>query len=216
MSNMRDNFHLVLSVASLGLFFGAVVLAPRFGRSSAHGGSLDVLRVSPYQRRQQLLRTVESMYGSERGTQRRQQLLSTTSEVDRAMGDSKAGYIDSSQRLGRVKAIGVRQHSLDEGLPTLTSDTVWSKGSPQNQGWSGGDFEAGAADNTGTGKVKGTQYAWWQRHLVPDQDFQKTMMHLQATEPHYDAHGNEFDPGEREGENSPVSYRGPGFDRMSP
>jgi len=106
---MQGNFHLVLSVASLGLFFGAVVLAPRFGRSSAHGGSLDVLRVSPYQRRQQLLRTVEMveiMYGSERGTQRRQQLLSTTSEVDRAMGDSEAGYIDSSQRLGRVKAIG--------------------------------------------------------------------------------------------------------------
>ena len=37
---------------------------------------------------------------------------------------------------------GVAHHSLDEGLPTLTSSTIWSTGSPQNQGWSGGDFEA--------------------------------------------------------------------------
>jgi len=62
----------------------------------------------------------------------------------------------------------------------------------------------------------GTQYAWWQRHLMPNKDFEQTMAHLQANEPHYDAHGNEFDPAEREGEHSPVSYRGPGFDRMSP
>jgi len=60
---------------------------------------------------------------------------------------------------------GVSEHSLDEGLPTLTSKTIWSNGSPQNQGWSGGDFEAGTANNAGTGKIKGTQYAWWQRHL---------------------------------------------------
>ena len=39
-----------------------------------------------------------------------------------------------------------------------------------------------------------------------------------GAEPHYDAHGNEYDPSEREGENenAPMSYRGPGFDRMSP
>jgi hypothetical protein len=51
---------------------------------------------------------------------------------------------------------------------------------------------------------------------MPNKDFEQTMAHLQANEPHYDAHGNEFDPAEREGEHSPVSYRGPGFDRMSP
>ena len=52
--------------------------------------------------------------------------------------------------------------------------------------------------------------------MMPDDQFHKTMAHLQATEPHYDAHGNEFDPSEREGEHSPSSYRGPGFDRMTP
>ena len=108
------------------------------------------------------------------------------------------------------------QHNLDEGLPTLTSESIWSKGSPQNQGWSGGDFEAGAADNAGTGKIKGTQYAWWQRHLLPDAEFQSTMAHLQAAEPHYDAHGNEFDPAEHDQEHAPVSYRGPGYERLSP
>ena len=115
-----------------------------------------------------------------------------------------------------VRRAGVAQHNLDEGLPTLTSESIWSKGSPQNQGWSGGDFEAGAADNAGTGKIKGTQYAWWQRHLLPDAEFQSTMAHLQAAEPHYDAHGNEFDPAEHDQEHAPVSYRGPGYERLSP
>lgn len=67
-----------------------------------------------------------------------------------------------------------------------------------------------------TGIASGTQYAWWQRHLMPEKDFQQTMAHLQAVEPHYDSHGNEYDPAERDAENSPMSYRGPGFDRMSP
>ena len=80
---------------------------------------------------------------------------------------------------------------------------------------------------------------------MPDKDFQETVAHLKAAgeihstssslvliqpvcayavlivyesgaEPHYDAHGNEYDPSEREGENAPMSYRGPGFNRMSP
>ena len=39
------------------------------------------------------------------GNQRRQQLLSTESEVDRALGESD-GYTDSRQKLGRVQATG--------------------------------------------------------------------------------------------------------------
>ena len=216
---MRETSHLMLAVAALGVFLLAAVSAPRVVREAGDAGSFAVVQITPYQRRQQLLSTVETMYGRDlpqRGVQRRQQLLSTVSEIDRALGDSEDANSDDGSGIGRVQATGVRHHSLDAGLPTLTSSTIWSTGSPQNQGWSGGDFEAGSADNTGTGKIKGTQYAWWQRHLMPDQDFQKTMAHLQATEPHYDAHGNEYDPSERDSEAAPVSYRGPGFGRMTP
>ena len=51
---------------------------------------------------------------------------------------------------------------------------------------------------------------------MPDSEFQKTMAHLKSTEPHYDEHGNEYDPAERDSEHSPASYRSPGFDRMTP
>ena len=209
---MRETSHLVIAVAALGVFLLAVVAAPRVGRAAGDPGSFSVVH------RQQLLSTVETMYGRDlpQQAQHRQQLLSTVSEIDRALGDSEDATSEDGSSIGRVQATGVRQHSLDAGLPTLTSSTIWSTGSPQNQGWSGGDFEAGSADNAGTGKIKGTQYAWWQRHLMPDQDFQKTMAHLQATEPHYDAHGNEYDPNERDSEAAPVSYRGPGFSRMTP
>lgn len=204
---MRETSHLVIAVAALGVFLLAVVAAPRVG-----------LRSAAEHQRGQLLSTVETMYGRDlpQRAQHRQQLLSTVSEIDRALGHSEDATSEDGSSIGRVQATGVRQHSLDAGLPTLTSSTIWSTGSPQNQGWSGGDFEAGSADNAGTGKIKGTQYAWWQRHLMPDQDFQKTMAHLQATEPHYDAHGNEYDPNERDSEAAPVSYRSAGFSRMTP
>lgn len=80
-----------------------------------------------------------------------------------------------------------------------------------SQGWSGGDYEAG------TGSIKTSQYSWWQRNLMPQKDFEKTMQHLKKTEPTYDQHGNEIDGGNGEpGEGNPMSYRGPGFYRMSP
>ena len=156
---MRDTFHLVLAVAVLGIFLLAFVATPRVERAASVGGSVSLLRVAPIARRQQLLSTtVERMYGPgsvQVQVQRRQSLLSTVSEIDRAMGNSEDGYRENRDRIGRVQATGVAQHSLDEGLPTLTSSTIWSRGSPQNQGWSGGDFEAGSSDNTGTGKIKG-------------------------------------------------------------
>jgi hypothetical protein len=76
MGSMRETFHLVLSVAALGVFLLAVVAAPRVG-DAASSSSFAVLRVTPQQRRQQLLRTVETMYGSDRSpaVQQRQQLL---------------------------------------------------------------------------------------------------------------------------------------------
>jgi hypothetical protein len=152
---MRETFHLVLAVAALGIFLLALVATPRVERAASVGGSVSLLRVA---RHQQLLSTVEHMYGpgsAQLQVQRRQSLLNTVSEIDRAMGNSEDGYRENRDRIGRVQATGVAQHSLDEGLPTLTSSTIWSRGSPQNQGWSGGDFEAGSSDNTGTGKIKG-------------------------------------------------------------
>lgn len=152
---MRDTFHLVLAVASLGIFSFALVATPRV-ESAVEAGSVMLIQVAPIARRQQLLSTVERMYGSAQ-VQRRQSLLSTVSEIDRALGNSGDGYNENRQSIGRIQATGVAQHSLDEGLPTLTSKSIWSKGSPQNQGWSGGDFEAGGSDNTGTGKIKGAR-----------------------------------------------------------
>lgn len=82
----------------------------------------------------------------------------------------------------------------------------------QWQGWSGGDYE------TGTGSIKGTQYSWWQRHLKPQKQFESEIAALQKSEPHYDEHGNEVSPvkGVDIGEGNPMSFRGPGFYRMSP
>ena len=223
---MRESFHLVLAVAGLGVFLLALVATPprapaaegEHGRflvqqyvESLYGGSNRAPRVS--QRRQQLMRTVESLYTGQHAAQRSQKLLAATqSEIERALGHSEGGRQHSGEKLGRVQAQGVARHSQDAGLPTLTSDSIWSPGSPQNEGWSGGDFESGTEDNAGTGKIRGSQYAWWQRHLLPRRDFQETMARLQAAEPHYDAHGNEFVPSQH----APVSHRGPGFNRLNP
>ena len=194
----------MLAVAGLGVFLLALVVTPprapaaegEHGRflvqqyvETLYGGSSRAPRVS--QRRQQLMRTVESLYTGQHAAQRSQKLLATQSEIARALGNSEGGRQHSGEKLGRVQAQGVARHSQDAGLPTLTSDTIWSPGSP---GWSGGDFESGTEDNAGTGKIRGSQYAWWQRHLLPRGNFQETMARLQAAEPHYDAHGNEFVP----------------------
>mmetsp|Transcript_45903 Transcript_45903/g.115093 ORF Transcript_45903/g.115093 Transcript_45903/m.115093 type:complete len:163 (+) Transcript_45903:55-543(+) len=111
-----------------------------------------------------------------------------------------------------MQSKGVSEGALDEGLPTLTDGSIWDKGSPQNEGWSGGDY------SSGTGRIKRSQYSWWQRHLKPDKQFASEMTDLQKREPHYDMHGNEVSPvhGTEVGEGNPMSYRGPGFDRMTP
>ena len=114
MNTMRETFHLVLSVATLGVFLLAIVSAPRVGRAAGDAGSFAVLQTTPYQRRQQLLSTVEDMYGRETGSQKayvshvqqRQQLLSTVSEIDRALGDSEDAVNENSQSIGRVQATG--------------------------------------------------------------------------------------------------------------
>jgi hypothetical protein len=85
---MRETSHLMLAVAALGVFLLAAVSAPRVARAAGDAGSFAMVQITPYQRRQQLLSTVETMYGRDR-PQRRQQLLSTVSEIDRALGDSE-------------------------------------------------------------------------------------------------------------------------------
>jgi hypothetical protein len=130
---MRETFHLVLAVAALGVFLLAMVSMPRVERAASQGGRVAVLRALP--QRQQLLlaaSAVARMYGP--AAQRRQSLLSTVSEIDRALGSSEDGYRENRKSIGRVQATGVRNRNLDEGLPTLTSGTIWSRGSPQNQG----------------------------------------------------------------------------------
>eukprot|EP00286_Rhodomonas_abbreviata_P015241 CAMPEP_0181323420 /NCGR_PEP_ID=MMETSP1101-20121128/19776_1 /TAXON_ID=46948 /ORGANISM="Rhodomonas abbreviata, Strain Caron Lab Isolate" /LENGTH=160 /DNA_ID=CAMNT_0023431447 /DNA_START=10 /DNA_END=492 /DNA_ORIENTATION=+ len=106
-----------------------------------------------------------------------------------------------------MQARGVSTGAIDDGLPTITDKSIWEDGSPQNKGWSEGDY------HTGTGRIKDSQYSWWQRHLMPQKDFDKTMSGLQSSEPHYDQHGNEEDPS---GLANPMSYRNPGFTRMTP
>ena len=129
---MRETFHLILIISSLGIILLAAVAMPHATRV-AEGGSF--VHLVPHQRRQQLLNAVEMMYGRDHGlqeinpairrwrllkktvdkmygypsanTQRRQVLLSTTSEIDRALGESEDGYRENRERIGRVQATGM-------------------------------------------------------------------------------------------------------------
>ena len=129
---MRETFHLVLAVAALGVFLLAMVSLPRVERAAAQSGRVAVARALPHRQQLWVASAVASMYGPT--AQRRQSLLSTVSEIDRALGSSEDGYRENRKSIGRVQATGVRNRNLDEGLPTLTSGTIWSRGSPQNQG----------------------------------------------------------------------------------
>ena len=83
------------------------------------------------------------------------------SEIDRA----GAGPLPSSALPSENHGSGFDPSKMDKGLDTLNSDTVWEDGSPQNSGWTDGDY------SVGTGIVRDNQYAWWQRHLLPQQQY---------------------------------------------
>ena len=116
---------------------------------------------------------------------------------------------------------------MDKGLDTLNSDTVWEDGSPRNSGWTEGDY------SVGTGIVRDNQYAWWQRHLLPQQQYDATISNLKRQSAQITGEDDADDPGDDTDASSgynlgsaaaeaaaagggPVSYRGPGFARLSP
>jgi hypothetical protein len=145
------------------------------------------------------------------------------SEIERA----GAGPLHHSSYA--TKHSGEPLANMDKGLDTLNADTVWENGSPQNSGWTEGDY------SVGTGIVKDNQYGWWQRHLLPQSDYDNAMHGLKSEAAHITGEDDADDPGSdgpaaaaghstaasraaaaAAAGGGPVSYRGPGFGRLSP
>ena len=142
-------------------------------------------------------------------------LSHVASEIDRAgagRSDGTYDYLDAQSGATssrRRHARGVDPKRIDKGLDTLNSDTIWENGSPQNSGWSEGDF------SVGTGIIKNQQYGWWQRHLLPAAQFEQTINALKKQNAGIKGEDDADDPGD-DSNSGPASFRGPGFARLNP
>ena len=160
-----------------------------------------------------------------------QKVLTETSEFGHVQSElERAGAPLHRARSNAIRQRGFDPSKMDKGLDTITSDTVWENGSPQNSGWTEGEY------STGTGIVRDNQYSWWQRHLLPQADYEATVSGLNRERANISGEDDADDPGEDYGEaksrqhpsggsaaavasaadGGPVSYRGPGFSRLSP
>jgi hypothetical protein len=142
------------------------------------------------------------------------------SEIERAGAGPSHRSSYSKEHSGNALA------NMDKGIDTLNADTVWEDGSPQNSGWTEGDY------SVGTGIVKDNQYGWWQRHLLPQSDYDNVMHGLKNEAAHITGEDDADDPGSDSpaavpsasasraaaaaAAGGPVSYRGPAFGRLSP
>lgn len=148
----------------------------------------------------------------------------TESEIERAGAGPTHKARSSSSRHH-----GFDPSKMDKGLDTINSDTVWEDGSPQNSGWTEGDY------SVGTGIVRDNQYAWWQRHLLPQAQYEATVSGLKRERASITGEDDADDPGDdgdmysrrhksssssvavaAAADGGPVSFRGPGFSRLGP
>ncbi len=147
----------------------------------------------------------------------------TESEIERAGAGPLHRSAYAKEHSGEPLA------NMDKGLDTLNADTVWEDGSPQNSGWTEGDY------SVGTGIVKDNQYGWWQRHLLPQSDYNNVIRGLKSEAAHITGEDDADDPGSdgpahaagpstaasraaaaAAAGGGPVSNRGPGFGRLGP